>query len=449
MSICSHRIPMTMKRIGHALYGLYIVVASSSLASQLTDENISISVVAQNGMPKHIVKLGSRWNFGYGSLWTHKGWQYAAYWDDAKQVSIARRELPSGDWSVVSLPDYQRTESGDRGKGGRKSRGFGDGHEKVVMGISSDGIIHLSFDHHLSTLRYRTSLEPVANNPAAYEWTADLFGPVQDNLGGHKITFVTYPSFSTDGEHFALYLRLGGGSGSANSHFFAYKDGKWSPNTEKNSQLIDKRWSGGNGTVNAYPHVMVIHNGRRHLTWCWRDTPDSSTCHDLCYAYSDDGITWKNSRGDVVAEKGKRFIAADTPGIAVWDIPPGTRFLNGGSMAVDADGRVHVLMRGEDGPYVHFQRDPTSWEWTRKKSASGKLIAGKGRYLYIISNRELMRTLTKGFGKIETIASVNDELFKDSSMGIDRTRVQQDGWISVIGQSGKTVSVVDYQVENR
>ena len=43
----------------------------------------------------------------------------------------------------------------NRGKSGPVSQGFGDGHEKVAMGISPDGFIHLAFDHHLSTFHYR------------------------------------------------------------------------------------------------------------------------------------------------------------------------------------------------------------------------------------------------------------------------------------------------------
>jgi hypothetical protein len=70
----------------------------------------------------------------------------------------------------------------------------------------------------LSTLRYRTSKTSVASNPAMHAWNSDLFGPVQDNLGGPVIESVTYPRFYTDGVNFLLYLRLGGGSGSANSH---------------------------------------------------------------------------------------------------------------------------------------------------------------------------------------------------------------------------------------
>ena len=85
-----------------------------------------------------------------------------------------------------------------------------------------------------------------------------------------------------------LYLRMAAVSGNANSHFFNYDGGRWTVNSEAASQLIDRNWSGGNRTVNAYVHGLVTRGNRRHLTWCWRDTPDQRTCHDLCYAYSDD-----------------------------------------------------------------------------------------------------------------------------------------------------------------
>lgn len=135
-----------------------------------------VGLVANNGMSRDIVACGSDWNFGSGVLWTHEGWQYAAYWDAPRQVSVARRQLPNGPWAVVSLPGYQRSETGDRGKGGAVSCGFGDGHEKVEMGISADGHIHLAFDHHVSTVHYRRTKLPVAANPAAHAWRADLFG---------------------------------------------------------------------------------------------------------------------------------------------------------------------------------------------------------------------------------------------------------------------------------
>ena len=407
-----------------------------------------ISTIAENGMPKDIVAKGSAWNFGPGSLWTHRGWQYAAYWDDQRQVSVARRKLPTGAWSVISLPGYQRSETGDRGKGGVKSRGFGDGHEKVSLGISPDGLIHLSFDHHLSTLRYRTSKLPIANNPESHPWTPDLFGPVRNNLGGPKIESVTYPSFTSDGIRFLFYLRLGGGSGSANSHLFSYQSGKWNITTESESKIIDRNWSGGDGTVNAYPFGLIIHKGRIHLSWCWRDTPVPNTCHDLCYAYSDDdGETWMNSAGQVIAERGSKPITADTPGISVWPIPAGKRYINGGSMTIDARGQVHVLVRGEDGKPAHFKRNADTTKWTRTPGTTlGSFVQTTGDTQFVLDDGALYQLPSQGMTKWKKIAAAPEALFRDSKPGRDSYRLAHDGWVSTIGQQGKKVTVIDFPV---
>jgi hypothetical protein len=410
---------------------------------------LRVSMVANNGMPKEIVKHRSLWNFGPGSLWTHHGWQYAAYWDDARQVTVARRQLPDGDWEVTSLQDYQRTSTGDRGKGGVISRGFGDGHEKVAMGISADGYIHLSFDHHLSRLRYRVTEQPVAANPAMYQWSAKLFGPVQHNLGGPVLDNVTYPSFTADGDRLVLYLRMGGGAGAANSHYFTYEDGRWTVNTERDSQFIDQHWSGNDGTVNAYLHGLAIHDGRWHITWCWRDTPDPRTSHHLCYAYSDDrGVTWRNNAGNVIGVRGQEFITADSPGVAVWNISSGRGYRNGGSMAVDSAGRVHVLAYGEPRGAIHFMRDPDSRKWSREPFAMlGKLIPLNGGGLILVNSEGVFRTEASKHGGWKPLVLGKARWFEDSSIGVDVRRVAADGWVSVIGQQGKAVRVVDYRLD--
>ena len=425
--------------------------ALACLAVHAAEPAVRISTVATNGMPRNIVPRGADWNFGPGSLQTYKGWQYAAYWDDARQVSVARRKLPAGKWSVVSLPGYKRTESEDRGKGGKISQGFGDGHEKVAMGISPDGIIHLSFDHHLSTLRYRTSKLPVAEDPAGHPWSADLFGPVQNNLGGPPITSVTYPAFHTDGTRFLLYLRLGGGSGSANSHLFTYQDGRWTVNTEQDSKIIDLKWSGGDGSVNAYPFGLEIKDGRCHLTWCWRDTPDPRTCHDLCYAYSDDfGDTWKNNDGKVIGKRGEEFITADSPGVSVWRIPPGSRYVNGGSMIVDAQNQLHVLVQGEKGKPVHFQRDPKTAKWRCDPSDElGALVGCDKDEILAISDGTLYRFDPTSATDWKPISSAPSALFENCKPGRDLHRISNEGWISAIGQNGKKISVVDFRVPRR
>lgn len=73
-------------------------------------------------------------------------------------------------------------------------------------------------------------------------------------------------------------------------------------------------------------------------------TPDASTCHDLCFAYSDDhGKTWLNKDGQEIGRTGASYITADSQGVAVWKIPPSTKHVNGGTMTVDHTSRVHVL----------------------------------------------------------------------------------------------------------
>lgn len=410
---------------------------------------IEISLMTDTGMPANIVERRSQWNFGRGALQTYRGWQYAAFWDVNRQVSVARRELPKGKWECISLGGYERTSDTNRGKAGPKARGFGDGHEKVAMGISADGVIHLAFDHHGSTLHYRFSLPRVANDPPEHVWDESLFSAVQDHLGGPSIEWVTYPSFVRDGERMSLYMRLNGGSGNADSHFFEYEAGRWVINDPASSKLIDKNWSGGNGTVNAYPHTVFVHQGRRHLTWCWRNTPDARTCHDLCYAYSDDrGQTWHNNAGDVIAKLGTQFISADTPGLAVIDIPPGSTYVNGGSMTVDASGNVHVLMKGPGQKPFMARRTSLNGAWTKWEAPTiGTLVAHQSSLL-VVAKEGLYHALNADPPTFVKVGRSFEETSRDSRYVVDRSRLQFDQTISVIGQTGTDVRVVDFAIEN-
>lgn len=429
-----------------AILSLLTGLSAHAQSSERDQAFYRISTVSLNGMPKNIVERGAKWNFGPGSLVTHKGWQYAAFWDADRHVTVARRQLPEGMWETASLTDYQRTASGDRGKVGPIARGFGSGHEKIAMGISSDGVVHLSFDQHGSTLRYRRSVEPIAETPQDHAWQPSLFGPTQNNLGGPKIVGVTYPSFCDDGKSFSLYIRHNGGSGSADSCLFEYQNGQWIVNDPAKAKFIDKNWSGGNRTVNAYPHAIAVQDGRRHLTWCWRGTPEPDSTQDLCYAYSDDhGNTWKNNDGEIIGIRGQKFITADSPGVTALGIPAGRKYVNGGDMTVDPTGRIQVVMRGADGTPRLFHRDPNSRQWRRHNiSVSGELIASASDRLLIASNTGVLSLTGENRSKLKKRIDGPYGLFKDSSKALDRTR--SDGWISIIGQNGKTVSVVDYWI---
>jgi hypothetical protein len=238
---------------------------------------------------------------------------------------------------------------------------------------------------------------------------------------------------------------LNGGSGNADSHFFEYKKGAWIINDPASGKFIDRRWSGGDKTLNAYPHGLVIKNGRRYVTWCWRDTPDPKTSHDLCFAYSDDqGKSWKNNEGEIIGMLGDRPITADSPGVAVIRIPPGMRYQNSGSLAVDDYGGIHVLCRDENGAPTLFRRNPESGAWSRHRTSGlGKLMAAKDDALFIVTDGRVQRVAATRFRNPETVATSDRAYTEDSKACMDRMR--NDGWISVIGQRGKTVTVVDYR----
>ena len=50
--------------------------------------------------------------------------------------------------------------------------------------------------------------------------------------------------------------------------------------------------------MNAYPTgILADRKGLFHMAWVWRDTPDCSTNHHLCYARSRDLKAWETSTG--------------------------------------------------------------------------------------------------------------------------------------------------------
>ena len=80
------------------------------------------------------------------TLITYGDYQYVTFYETAPAgylnhfVRLGRRKIaPSvADWEYLTLEDYTQKTM--------------DGHNMISMGISGDGKIHLSFDHHVSCL---------------------------------------------------------------------------------------------------------------------------------------------------------------------------------------------------------------------------------------------------------------------------------------------------------
>ena len=153
----------------------------------------------------------------------------------------------------------------------------------MVLGISTDGLVHISYDHHGNPLHYRVSGKP---------FDIHSFGDAQP-MTGQEEEHVTYPQFisAPDGTLYFFYRDGASGNGTLCLNRYNAESKSW---TAVQHPLVD-----GEGKCNPYwwrPSIAA--DGAIHLAWCWRDTPNAQTNHDLCYSFSKDGgRTWLRSDG--------------------------------------------------------------------------------------------------------------------------------------------------------
>jgi hypothetical protein len=323
-------------------------------------------------------------------LVSHNGWQYTAWYDTVgtnQNMWIGRRSIlgpTSGTW--------EKFDTGSDQVNGDESAW--DTHNTISIGISkADGTLHMSWDHHGNTLRYRRSLPGLATY-ADSVWNASRILAEQNWLtsSGSTITGVTYPMFIPTPEDTLLFNYRTGGSNNGSNWLGTYQ-----PATNNYAAPIlvtikDGTYTGlsnNGGTFtsnsrNAYANgIDFTPDGKLHYTWTWRESVVASN-HDICYAYSPDrGVKWYNNSGALIADTslGQR-IRVDTPGTVVVPLDCRQQLINQQTQCVDDQGRVHVLVyhrrqepgfewtlgdgpfSGPDTAYFHYFRDPSTGTWT-------------------------------------------------------------------------------------
>ena len=320
-------------------------------------------------------------SFQQDGILTYNGYQYAAYWNTGPRVVLARRPVGNGALSKIELaPSYTGTS--------------GDAHNTISLGVSPrDGRLHIAFDHHSSTLHYVQSVAGLVNNPASAVWATASFSAASSVLGNETVTLVTYPRFVTAPTGKLLLSYRFGTSGSGDEVLWDY-DGTGGDGTAGTWTKIGTYISGIADSVNAYLHSIEYHGTRLPAAWCWRDTPDAATNQDLLYAYSDDdGRTWRNNAGALVATAGTAPMTRSSD-IRVWAIPQKRGLINQEHMTVDHAGRVHVLLshmpdnQADDGnfsnartksQFFHYWRS-TSGVWTRVPMNIGVTANWRGKF---------------------------------------------------------------------
>ncbi len=440
------------------LSSVICLLASGLVLPALAAPNVSapgISTLATDGLST--VSFSGYMNgesFQQEGITTYNGWQYAAYWNSARRVVLARRQLPSGGWQKITFSDYATTAN--------------DAHNVICIGIGrGDGSIHLTFDMHDATLRYRKSVAGLANNPGSQTWSASRFGGVQNNLNGPTLTGLTYPAFiSAPGGKLQLAIRVGA-SGAGDEVLYEYSNGAWTS--------LGKFIDGTSSSVNAYLFgIEYDRAGRLHTTWTWRDTPNASTNHDIMYANSDDqGRTWKNNGGSVVARSGSSFITPSTAGTKVWTIAQNRGLINQESQVVDANGVVHVIAShlpdgaasnsnfnaARETAVIHHYFRATNGTWTRRSTPFLERLSRADVGVDSRNNLYVASGDSKTF-KLHVETASADSNWSDwtlrytsapvyfSDALIDHARLLSDGKLSVVNPrlSSGTIDVLDFTV---
>jgi hypothetical protein len=163
-----------------------------------------------------------------------------------------------------------------------------DDHNNITVARSGDGVIHVIGNHHVTPLRYVTSV--AADNISAFK-KGFMTAADEDK--------VTYPTFITLPSGDLLFLYRNGSSGNGDWFFNRY-----SATTHKWTR-VSAPFSGRNADPalgqSLYFNRVVRDpsNGRIHVWYLWRDSEGGpAQNHDLGYVYSDDdAVTWKISSG--------------------------------------------------------------------------------------------------------------------------------------------------------
>jgi hypothetical protein len=307
----------------HICVWLVFVAFTQTLA-----QGTGTSTIATDGWANNSVNTVI---FRKNSLFTHKSWQYAAYYNAQQYIMLAKRKTGSGKWQTL-----QTSYTGDAT----------DAHKSISIIVDGAGYLHMAWGQHNNPLNYAVGVEP----------SSLILGP-KIAMTGQKEGKLSYPEFYklADGNLLFLYRDGGSGNGNLMLNYYSTVTKQW---THLQEDLIN-----GEGKRNAYWQMAVDEAGTIHLSWVWRESPDVASNHDMAYACSKDGgKTWQKTTG----EKYTLPITASTAEYAC-KIPQRIELINQTSMVADAQGHPYIATYWRDSAHIVPQHhvvyyDGNSWK---------------------------------------------------------------------------------------
>jgi len=215
---------------------------------------------------------------GEPELLTRDGRQYIAYYDHDRFLTLAQRELGSDTWKFHRFPVQMGWETG--------------AHARLSIAMDRAGYIHLSCYR-------RNMLQAPKPPPAALYYRSTAPHSIEEFEHLYMISeneFPHYPTYYTVGETLFFAYR-DGGSGRGDQLLNRYDEERRAWVRVFETPLLD-----GAGQRNAYVHGSGPRpgpDGRFHLLWVWRETPDHATNNSLSYARTvgNDLHQWESAAG--------------------------------------------------------------------------------------------------------------------------------------------------------
>lgn len=390
-----------MKKIAKKFSVLFLFLAvigcgllflnASQTKSIIPNQTESAKYHVVERIPVEPVWAGTR--VGY-SLLTHDNYQFVAYYDANRQMTVAQRSLDSKEWTFKKLKSFIGWDS----------------HNYITIALDKSGCLHVSGNMHVVPLVYFRASKP-------YDVTTLEQIP---SMVGDKENRVTYPIFLKNHDDDLIFTYRDGGSGDGNNYYTIYDTA-----SKKWRRLLEQPLTDGEGLMNAYNQGPVRGpDGWFHVSWIWRDTPDAETNHDLSYAKSPDLVNWFTADGTPLSLP----IKISTPGVIVDPVPIKCGMINGnGKIGFDSKNRVILSYhkfedcsdpqsptqfynaRYEEGEWKFYQTTNWDYRWYFEGRGSLRSELGIGKVEYIDGELRQSYTYT---GKGSAIFILSEENLK-------------------------------------